>query len=223
MLTAERAVIDCSRCGHRWLESRAMSPAGAQGPAREAEPDPAAQATQGDEAPLEDAAAEAARAMAAAALAHEKARRARLRHRRREVRRFAALGLFLAAVGALLAAFPDVVVRHAPGAARLYALAGIRPAGLEFGSLMATRTRLTSGKTMLAVRGEIVNRSRLSRRAPALAFTLVDDKGRALHSWRLPASSPRPLASGRSARFVTRIAAPPEGAARVVVRLARES
>ncbi len=219
MLHAGAAVIDCSRCGHRWLESRALSGSAADG-ARAAPRQEEAATTS---ATAEDAASQAARAMAAAAWAREKARRERQGHRRRELRRFAALALFLAATGGALFAFSDVVVGHAPGAARLYALAGIRTQPLAVEHLSATRVKMASGKAMLAVRGEIVNRSGWSHHAPTLAFTLVDEKGRALHAWRLPAASGKPLPGGRRARFTTRIAAPPPGASRVIVRLARES
>lgn len=206
---AEGAMIRCAACGHSWLEASAIE-AGVMEHI-------------GDDIHLAEnpgmLEAQAAR-LAAEALAAEKARRARRARRAAEARRWAMLSGALGIAAALLWAFPAEVTRFAPGAARIYSAFGIRanPAGFDISGLETSQTLTTSGQVVLAVTGKVANTSRLPRKAPGLVFILRDEKGKKLHQWTLPAVSAKSVPAGRSAAFITRLAAPPRGARRVEVR-----
>ncbi len=213
-LLADGAAMHCDACGHTWLESRALEVHEAEGLSGEIRP-------RHDARLLE---AEAER-LAEEALRKEKARRARQAYRRAEMRRWGILAAALGAIALGLWSFPAEVTRLAPGAARIYALLGVEvhPQGFDITDVTTSQILTTSGQVVLAVSGNIRNVSRLTRKAPGLAFTLVDGKGHKLHEWKLPAVSARALASGKTARFVTRIASPPSGARRIEVRFLRKS
>ncbi len=211
---ADGAVLRCDDCGHTWLESQAREIQRPQDVCGDIHLAHTARSLQAE-----------AEKLAEEALRKEKARRARQARRRAEMRRWGALAAAISAIALGLWSFPAEVVRAAPGAARIYALLGVKvhPRGFDIANVSTSQFLTTSGQVVLAVSGTIRNVSRLARKAPGLAFTLVDDKGRKLHEWSLPAVSARALAAGKTARFITRIASPPKGARRIEVRFLRKS
>ncbi len=59
-----------------------------------------------------------------------------------------------------------------------------------------------------------------ARRAPGLRFELLDQQGRRVYAWTLPAIAPRPMKPGETTPFVTRITSPPLAAASVKIGFA---
>jgi hypothetical protein len=69
------------------------------------------------------------------------------------------------------------------------------------------------------VRKEIANISGGEKKIPSLRFGLADMAGKEVYQWTLDAGA-RPLKSGESTSFVTRVASPPEAAKNVQIRFA---
>ncbi len=208
------SIIRCGACGHGWIEARARD------------------VHHGDELLAEalheasgDKDALAAQALAAQALKKERQQQLRRARRRAEARRFGLLAAALGIMAALLWSFPEEVVRHAPGAARMYQALDMKvnPYGFDIRRVQTSQKLLTGGEVVLAISGEIANVARWRRKAPGLQFELVDEKGKKLHSWKLPPASDKSIESGKAATFITRLAAPPRDARRVIVRLAEQS
>ncbi len=242
---ADGAVIRCSHCGHSWLEGTAREAAPGRrgpngrtghgqarplhrrpglvpvGPVREAGaggPAAGGDDTLGLGAPgLEDEAA----VLAKEALARELARKKRLREKRRERLRWAALVAFLAVVAGGVHAFRNTLAPHFPGLAKVYARAGmeLNPIGFEVASVTAERATTLGGDRVLTVEGTLENVTGKARKAPGLRFVLRDASGGALHAWELKAVSAKEAPAGRPLQFVTRLADPPKEAVRVDVML----
>lgn len=205
-LGPEGLAVRCRACGYRWVEGRALqvidvSPAPL--PVRYSESD-----------------REAERLIEAAQLARE----AYIADRRRKIaerRAWAcfAAGLILPVV--FLAFYPDMVVRAAPAAARLYEKAGIKVNiyGLELRRVQQEHA-IVDGVRVLAIRGEIVNVSDVDRKVPALRFGLRSPGEGELYAWTVE-SAMRPLRPGEATSFSTRVASPPEAANKVEIRFAR--
>lgn len=170
---------------------------------------------------LEDEAA----LLAQQALAAETERRRREKARRRERLRWAALAVFILAVGGGVHGFRHELVTTFPGLAKIYALAGheLRPAGFDIAAVKAERALTLGGDRVLTVEGTLANTTDSPRRAPALRFVLRDARGGALHAWELKAVSARNAPPGRPLQFVTRLADPPAEAVRVEVHVLPES
>lgn len=205
-LGPEGMSVRCRACGYRWVEGRAVqvidvSPAAA--PSRYAESD-----------------REAERLIEAAQLARE----AHLANRRRAVAERRAWACFAAALVLpvmFLAFYPDIVVRAAPAAARLYEKAGIKVNiyGLEVQRVQQEHV-IVDGIRVLAIKGEIVNISGVDRKIPALRFGLRSPGEGELYAWTVE-SAMRPLRPGETTTFSTRVASPPEAAQKVEIRFAR--
>lgn len=205
-VSAEGMSIRCRACGHRWIESRAVqvidvSPAPA--PMRLTE-------TEREVERLIEASAEA-RAVALA----------RKRRHQSDRRAWACFAMGLVLPVALLALFPETVVRAAPAAARLYERAGIKVNiyGLEISNVQQEHV-LANGVRLLSIKGEIVNISQSDRKIPALRFALRGKDAVETYAWTVE-STVRPLRPGESTTFTTRVASPPETSANVEIRFAR--
>ncbi len=198
--------VRCRACGYRWIEGRAVqvidvSPSPIQG--RYSESD-----------------REAERLIEASQLAREAfiVNRRRAIAERRAWACFAA-GLILPVL--FLSFYPDMVVRAAPAAARLYEKAGIRVNiyGLEVRRVQQEHV-IVDGVRVLAIKGEIVNVSDVDRKVPALRFGLRSPNEGELYAWTVE-SALRPLRPGEATTFSTRVASPPEAAQKVEIRFAR--
>jgi len=198
--------IRCRACGYRWVENRAV------------------QIIDVSPAPLpnrySDSDLEAERLVEASQLARE----AFLAHQRKRTAERRAWGCFAAGMilpVIFLAFYPDMVVRAAPAAAKLYEAAGINVNiyGLEVRRVQQEHVIL-DGVRVLAIKGEIVNVSEDDRKIPALRFGLRDPGQGELYAWTLE-SVVRPLRPGEVTTFSTRVASPPEMAQKVEIRFAR--
>lgn len=205
-LGPEGMSVRCRACGYRWTEGRAVqvidvSPGPL--PARYSESD-----------------REAERLIEAAQLARE----AHIANRRRSIAERRAWACFAAALVLpvmFLAFYPDIVVRAAPAAARLYEKAGIKVNiyGLEVQRVQQEHV-IVDGVRVLAIKGEIVNVSDVDRKIPALRFGLRNPGEGELYAWTVE-SAMRPLRPGEATTFSTRVASPPEAAQKVEIRFAR--
>lgn len=113
------------------------------------------------------------------------------------------------------------LVAKIPGADRVFSAIGlpVNLAGIEFRNV-ASQIAEIDGRKVLAVTGEAINvRPGASASLPSLEVTVRGADQRALYVWTAP-SPKSALQSGESVAFRTRLAAPPEGARDVVVRLA---
>ena len=200
------ATIRCRACGHRWVEARAV------------------QVIDVSPMPVAPRAHESDREVERLVEASQVARDAFLLNRRRKAAEHRAWGCFVAAMllpVALLALFPETVVRAAPAAARLYEKAGVKVNiyGLEVRKVTQEHM-IVDGVRLLTIKGEIVNVSDADRKIPALRFGLQTDQRGEVYAWTLD-SAVRPLRPGETTIFSTRVASPPEAAKKVEIRFAR--
>ena len=119
--------------------------------------------------------------------ASQQAREAFIANRRRTVAERRAWACFAAALilpVIFLAFYPDMVVRAAPAAARLYEKAGIKVNiyGLEVRHVQQEHV-IVDGIRVLAIKGEIVNVSDVDRKIPALRFGLRSPTEGELYAW----------------------------------------
>ena len=207
---ADGTMIKCSVCGHGWIEGRAIEIS------RQPAPQLPAIVESGFEPDIEiqrlvDRTREAYENFA-------------VRRRKRRVMAAAWFGLALLgstpAVYAL--AFPESVVSAAPAAIAVYDWLGreVNIYGLDIRGIEMQHL-LVDGKRVISIKGEIANVSPRPRKIPWLRFGLKDGAHREVYSWQLDTNA-RPLNSGENTNFVTRIASPPESAAKVEIRFARE-
>jgi predicted Zn finger-like uncharacterized protein len=213
-LDPDGSLIRCARCGHSWIESRAVSVV--EAPSYQVTGLPAAGRTS-----LEDRMAEReVLRLAQAARAAEAKLAAARQKRRQDVKGWSLLALAAIAPMAFVALLPETTVGIFPPAAHLYAMAGmeINARGLEFRNV-GQQHRMIDGVRVLAIQGEIVNISSSQRRIPTLAFQLTDEQQRPVYEWQLN-STTRPIEPGEVSSFVTRIASPPESARGVEIRFA---
>lgn len=198
--------VRCRACGYRWVEGRAV---------QVIDVSPAPLPVRYSESELE-----AERLVEASRLARE----AFLANRRRTIVERRAWACFVAALilpVILLSFYPDMVVRAAPAAARLYEKAGIKVNiyGLEVRRVQQEHV-IVDGVRVLAIKGEIVNVSNVDRKIPAVRFSLQGASDGELYAWTVE-SALRPLRPGESTTFSTRVASPPEAARKVEIRFAR--
>lgn len=117
----------------------------------------------------------------------------------------------------------ETVVRLLPDLAALYSAVGLEVnlRGLEFREVRTFRER-EGGSAVLVVEGEIVSVSATERPVPTIRFALRSTAGREVYAWTMsPGKSV--LASGESLSFRSRLPAPPEAAADVLVRFTDRS
>jgi hypothetical protein len=126
----------------------------------------------------------------------------------------------IAPIGAALA-FPEGIVKMAPGSAKLYEAAGIKVNiyGLELREVEQQHL-IIDGQRTLAVKGLVVNVSSEDKKVPALRFGLKDSLGKEVYHWTTAAGT-RPLRAGEVSSFITRIASPPQAGERLEIRFAR--
>lgn len=146
-----------------------------------------------------------------------------LRRRRRYGMAAAWLGLCLLAAtpAAIAVTFPDKVVAAAPATIALYDWLDreVNIYGLAFRDVELQHL-LLDGQRVIAVRGRVVNVSASTRKIPWLRFGLRSHDSSEVYQWQLDTQS-RPLKSGESTSFLTRVAAPPETAETLEIRFAR--
>jgi predicted Zn finger-like uncharacterized protein len=206
-------MISCAACGHRWIESRALS-------VSEQPRDMAA--AENDSYAVEDAIIEEREVMrlAQAARAAEAQLKAQRLRRRKELRGFAMLGgaILLPAIIAMV--FPERVASAFPHMQLVYSMAGLKvnAMGLEFKNV-GQQHRIVEGVRVLAIQGEIVNVGGGERSMPELLFVLKDARMTPVYQWRLTATT-RPVKPQEVSTFVTRVASPPETARHVEIRFA---
>lgn len=201
-------MINCSACGHSWIEGRAVEMKTVSPRAVPAVIDHAYEPDQ-----------DVRRIMEAAREARENF----VAKRRQKLRRLRGWAIFAAslAVPVMLAAmFPEAVVRAAPSAISLYSALGwnVNVYGLDLRRIEIQHL-IDGGTRVLAVRGEIANVSGGERKIPWLRFGLDDGTGTELYRWTLD-SGARPLRPGEITSFVTRVASPPETARNLQIRFA---
>jgi predicted Zn finger-like uncharacterized protein len=208
-LKAQGSMMKCSACGNSWIESGPVSIVDV--PVKDLP------AVIDYDAPSER---EIERLVEAARIAREEFA-ARKQARMRRLRGWGALAATLVLPLGAAFAFPEDIVRAAPGAARLYEAAGysINIYGLEIRSVEQQHLIL-DGQRMLAVKGLVVNVSNDERKVPALRFGLKDAEGKEVYYWTTAAGG-RPLRPGEVNNFVTRIQAPPPNGEKLEIRFAR--
>ena len=132
-----------------------------------------------------------------------------------------ALVLLLALIGAFFALAPKTVVSTAPGAARLYAMMGIKVnlTGLEIQDVRYTWEDLGQGP-VLKVEGHIVNVSGNEIAVPPVIVALQDASGAEVTAVTAEVGS---LAPGMSVPFVAQIPSPATPVANLQVRFAEAS
>lgn len=204
------SIVRCRACNHSWLEGAAVEVV-------DAEPVPAQiHATPAEDPRVGQMAERLMRVSREAAEAEMEEKR------RRRARRQAWASLAAAVamqVGAAIV-FADWVQDRFPQTSHAYALVGVeRPAAFAI-TRVEQKQMMTDGTRVLAIRGEIANRSSLARPAPGLSFALTDKDGRTVHAWALASVTTRPMQPGEATTFVTRLASPPLAAAHVKIGFA---
>lgn len=161
-------------------------------------------------------AARLARASKTASLAFERTKQ----ERAQTLRGWAILAGCLSVLAAPAVAFPKQVTSLFPGAAQIYAKAGVQvnTRGLEFREINYKR-ELDEGVLVLAIDGKIANVSSDIVKVPALRIALLDDNKQELYSWTLH-SEPEIIEPGAKAKFTSRLASPPSDASNLQVRFA---
>ena len=216
-VAADGSVIRCAHCGHSWLESSAVEVIEIR-----PEPIPALPApVDGDDSyELDIEALRLTKASLAAERQHEEARQIR----QAKTRGWCTLaaGIAAAITGVLL--FPQHIVAYAPGAMKLYDMAGIEVnvRGFEIRDIKQQHL-IADGTRVFAVRGQVVNLKRKDGKAPALRFILRDASKREVYAWTLNGVTNRALKPDEVTNFVTRIASPPETADDLQIRFAQAS
>ena len=207
-LAADGTMINCSACGHSWIEGRAVEVQTVSPRALPAVIDDAYEPDQ-----------DVRRIMEAA----REAREAFVLKRREKLKRLRGWGIFAASLAlpvVLAAALPETVVRAAPSTIAVYSALGysVNVYGLDLRRIEIQHL-IDGGTRVLAVRGEIANVSGSERKIPWLRFGLDDEGGAELYRWTLD-SGARPLRPGEITTFVTRVASPPETAKNLQIRFA---
>ncbi|MDE2183408.1 MAG: zinc-ribbon domain-containing protein [Alphaproteobacteria bacterium] len=113
------------------------------------------------------------------------------------------------------------IVRAWPQTASLYAALGMKVSamGLQFESY-TYREDTQSGRVVLTVTGAIRNVTNSNQPVPPVRVALVDAGRRELYHWTF-SPDVMTLGPGQSARFVTKLPSPPDGARELELRFAR--
>lgn len=213
------SVINCSACGHSWLEARAVEVI--ETPQESFAETPRETSNLPAQIALPDTDDEAARIARAIQKADEKRRKQQSARRKTIINwsslaACAALPLFVAVL------FPQTVVKALPGSIVLYEKAGmnVNIRGFEINNV--TRQYVLVGKTrVLAIKGEITNISKQPKAVPSLHFALLEPSGKKAYSWTLNNLKRKPLGAGGSTSFLTRLASPPKTAEEIQIRFAQ--
>jgi predicted Zn finger-like uncharacterized protein len=130
------------------------------------------------------------------------------------------LVVLVLAIGWAAIAFRDSIATWLPQTSSLYAAAGlpVNPRGMDFADIVYQR-QIEDGQVVLAVTGNIVNRSAHELSVPLVRVALFDADKHELYHWTfVPGVST--LKSGQAARFRTRLSSPPAGTHDLEVRFA---
>lgn len=132
------------------------------------------------------------------------------------------LVVLVLAIGWAAIALRDNVVTWLPQSASLYAAVGlpVNPRGMDFTGI-AYRKQVEDGQIVLAVTGNIVNRSTHELTVPPVRVALFDGDKHELYHWTFVAGVTT-LKPGETTRFRTRLSSPPAGTHDLEVRFARE-
>lgn len=122
---------------------------------------------------------------------------------------------------AAAALVPETIVAAAPISYKAYEALGldVNVYGLEIRRIESQHAQI-DGARILTVKGEISNVDSGMRKIPWLRFALLDQSGKELYTWNLDTGA-RPLRSGETTGFVTRVQAPPELAHSLKIRFAK--
>lgn len=215
---ADGSVIRCAHCGHSWLESSAVEVIEIRPEPVPALPAPIDEADDGYELDIE--ALRLTKASLAAERQHLEARQIK----KARARGWYTLSAAIAAVVTAVFMFPQHIVPHAPGAMKLYEMAGIEVnvRGFEIRDIKQQHL-IADGTRVFAVRGQVINVKGRDSRAPALRFILRDADKREVYAWTLNGVTNRSLKPDEATSFVTRIASPPETADDLQIRFAHAS
>lgn len=125
------------------------------------------------------------------------------------------------AIGWAAIVFRDSVATWLPQTSSLYAAAGlpVNPRGMELTNIVSRR-QVEDGQDVLAVTGNIVNRSAHELSVPLLRVALFDAEKHEIYHWTF-VSALSTLKPGESTRFRTRLPSPPPGMHDLEVRFAR--
>ena len=128
----------------------------------------------------------------------------------------------VAAIGWTAVVLRDSVVTWLPQSASLYAAVGlpVSPHGMDFTGITYLK-QVEDGQIVLAVSGNIVNRSSHELTVPPVRVALFDGDKHELYHWTFVAGVTT-LKPGESTRFRTRLSSPPPGTHDLEVRFARE-
>lgn len=190
------------------------------------EPPPAQEAAAGDAPPAvpEPQAEQAAERTPLSAAGHRPVR-SRPATRRREPLNLLAFGLWLVlllVVGGSVAAallWRDEIIRTWPAAAPLYDVVGLgaEPPGTGLGlEKVAWKAVSQDGVRLLAVEGEVANRSDQARPVPPIYGVLYDKDDRELQRWSFAAAEGR-LLPGERVPFRSEMKEPAAGAVRLQI------
>lgn len=199
-------VVDCSDCRHQWID-------GNWGENKSLAPRP--EIVTPSSTPIE-----ISQLIEAAKTAQMEFRS----HQRHRVVRWACwAGLSALAISPLVCLWtmPAQVVAAFPATIGIYQRLGqeVNVYGLEIRSVELQHLNV-EGKNVIAVKGELTNVSSNLRKIPWLRFGLTSGDQDEVYHWILDTEA-RPLKPGESTSFLTRLAAPPEGADNVEIRFAR--
>jgi zinc-ribbon domain len=143
--------------------------------------------------------------------------------KQRRTRNWLFFGGFAVVPFVVAALLPETVVGAVPISFKAYQAMGydVNIYGLDI-RRVERQHAIVDGKRILTLKGDISNISTDTRRIPWLRFALTDKSGSELYSWTLDTGA-RPLRSGETTGFVTRVQAPPEAAQNIKIRFAKAS
>jgi hypothetical protein len=216
--------ITCRTCGHKWIEIDDPDPIVDAVAYRLSEAEPASHRIFG-RARVQDAEEvdqDIERLVEKARIADE-AFQARQHSRTVTLRNWGFFGVTVAAVLASFTAFPEIVVKAAPAAIKAYDAIGldVNIYGLDIRNIKQQHA-IVNGVRVLTIKGDVANISDDTKKLPWLRFGLKDSGAAEVYQWTLNTET-RPLKPGEVTSFITRVAAPPEAAAHVEIRFARET
>jgi predicted Zn finger-like uncharacterized protein len=126
------------------------------------------------------------------------------------------------AIGWTAVVMRDSVATWLPQTSSLYAAVGlpVNPRGMDFTGV-AYQKQMEDGQIVLAVSGNIVNRSAHELTVPLVRVALFDGDKHELYHWTFVAGVTT-LKPGEATRFRTRLSSPPAGTHDLEVRFARD-
>jgi hypothetical protein len=139
---------------------------------------------------------------------------------RRETR-FAAISFALLALAIVSAlAFKNMIVAAIPQAASVYKSVGLNVnlRGLEIQNVRS-QSQDQDGTQVLVVQGQVYNAGKVPREIPRLYLAILGENDQEIYSWTATVES-RAIPGGAIVSFRRRLASPPEGSKRVIVRFA---